>query len=97
MSLTRYGVHFHNIAIRILESLAGKPIPGSLKAKAMSRDAICCVEDYCGAPISFDESSFGPLNTSQHKVVDAVSSREFRSSEGFLAVQGPPGTGECCI
>lgn len=74
---------------RVLESLLCKPAVGSLMHNAMQREMIFDVGD---APdLLLDPSIADRLNESQRKVVASVAGPTFHS--GFLAVQGPPGTG----
>jgi hypothetical protein len=76
---------------RILESLIAEPVVGSLMHHAMKRTMLVDVVA-SSSGVNLNSSVISDLNESQRQVVATVMSPTFQS--GFLAVQGPPGTGE---
>jgi hypothetical protein len=75
---------------RILESLISEPDDGSLMHHAMKRTKIFEVVAEADA-VPLDPAIVESLNESQRRVVATVANPSFRT--GFLAIQGPPGTG----
>lgn len=75
---------------RTLEGLLAEPVVGSLMYHAMKRTMLMDVVESSNV-IDLEPSIIRDMNESQRQVVATVMSPTFKS--GFLAVQGPPGTG----
>jgi hypothetical protein len=81
-------------ASRTLENLIVDPVVGSLTHHAMKRTMLVDVLA-SSSDVNLNSSIASDLNEPQRQVVATVMSPSFQS--GFLAVQGPPGTGEYLI